>query len=43
MLETFDVRTKMLEIIRQFHDGMRVRVRMDDRTSSDWFDVGQRI
>ena len=29
----------MIDVIRQFHDGMRVRVRMDDRELSEWFEV----
>lgn len=37
----FGVPHKMLAIIHQFHDGMRAPVRMNDRTCSDWFDVGQ--
>ena len=41
VLRRFGVPPKMLAVIRQFHDGMRARVRMDDGTCSDWFDVGQ--
>ena len=31
----------MIAVIRQFHDGMRNRVRMDDGELSDWFQVTQ--
>ena len=31
----------MIDIIRQFHDGMRARVRMDDGELSEWFGVAQ--
>ena len=31
----------MIDVIRQFHDGMRARVRMDDRELSEWFEVTQ--
>ena len=31
----------MLTIIRNFHDGMRARVRTDDGEHSEWFDVAQ--
>ena len=41
VLKQLGVPPKMLAVIRQFHDGMRARVRMDDGTCSDWFDVGQ--
>ena len=41
VLRRFGVPPKMLAVIRQFHDGMRARVRMDDGTCSEWFDVGQ--
>ena len=33
--------TEMVAVIRQFHDGMRARVRMDDGELSDWFRVSQ--
>ena len=33
----------MIDVIRQFHDGMRVRVRMDDGELSEWFEVTQRL
>ena len=29
----------MIDIIRQFHDGMRARVCMDDEVLSEWFEV----
>ena len=29
----------MLTVIRQFHEGMRARVRTDDGEHSEWFDV----
>ena len=32
---------KMIAVIRQFHDGMRARVRVDDGELSDWFLVTQ--
>ena len=31
----------MIDVIRQFHDGMRARVRMDDGKLSEWFEVTQ--
>ena len=31
----------MIDVIRQFHDGMRTRVRMDDGELSEWFEVTQ--
>ena len=37
----FGVPTKMLRIIRSFHDGMQARVRTDDSRHSKWFDVTQ--
>ena len=41
MLARFGVPDKMLTVIRQFHEGMRVRVRTDDGEHSEWFDVTQ--
>ena len=35
----FGVPEKMLTVIRQFHEGMRARVRMDDGEHGEWFDV----
>ena len=32
---------EMLTVIRQFHEGMHARVRMDDGEHSEWFDVTQ--
>ena len=31
----------MIDVIRQFHDGMRARVRMDDGELLEWFEVTQ--
>ena len=31
----------MISVIRQFHDGMRACVRLDDRVCSGWFAVEQ--
>ena len=31
----------MIDVTRQFHDGMRARVRMDDGELSEWFEVSQ--
>ena len=33
----------MISVIRQFHDGMRACVRLDDRVCSGWFAVEQGI
>ena len=33
----------MIEVIRQFHDGMRARVRSDDGRCSEWFEVAQGV
>eukprot|EP00752_Nemacystus_decipiens_P018359 g16470.t1 len=41
VLRRFGVPPKMLAVIRGFHEGMRARVRMDNGSLSDWFDVGQ--
>ena len=41
VLARFGVPHRMLAIIRQFHDGMRACVRLDDGECSDKFDVGQ--
>ena len=41
MLARFGVPEKMSTVIRQFHDGMRARVRTDDGEHSEWFDVTQ--
>lgn len=37
----FGVSPRMFAEIRQFHDGIRARVRLDDGTCSDCFDVKQ--
>ena len=34
---------EMIAVIRQFHDGMQARVRMDDGELSDWFEVTQEL
>ena len=31
----------MIEVIRQFHDGMKARVGMDNGELSEWFEVTQ--
>ena len=31
----------MIEVIRQFHDGMRACVQSDDGRCSEWFEVAQ--
>ena len=36
-----NVPEEMITVIRQFHDGMQARVRMDDEELSDWFEVTQ--
>ena len=41
VLARFGVPQNMISIIHQFHDGMRVCVRLDDRVSSRWFAVEQ--
>ena len=41
VLRRFGLPPKMLAVIHHFHEGMRARVRTDDRHCSDWFDVGQ--
>ena len=35
------VLSAMVDVIRQFHNGMRARVRMDDGELSEWFEVTQ--
>ena len=39
MLARFGVPDNILTVIRQFHEGMRARVRTDDGEHSEWFDV----
>ena len=41
MLTRFGVPTKMLTVIRQFHNGMRACVRTDDGEHSESLDVMQ--
>ena len=41
VLARFGVPSRMPAVIRQFHDGMQVFVRLDDGECSDKFDVGQ--
>ena len=43
VLARFGVPQNMISIIRQFHDGMRACVRLDDRVCSRWFAVEQRL
>ena len=41
VLARFGVPHNMISVIRQFHDGMRACVRLDDRVRSRWFAVEQ--
>ena len=41
LLARFGVPEKMLTVVRQFHEGMRARVRADDGEHPEWFDVTQ--
>ena len=41
VLARFGVPEKILTVIRQFHEGIRSRVRTDHREHSEWFDVIQ--
>ena len=41
VLAHFGVPQIMISVIRQFHDGMRACVRLDDRVCSRWFAVEQ--
>ena len=41
VLARFGVPQHMISVIRQFHDGMRACVRLDDRVCSRWFTVRQ--
>ena len=41
VLIRFGVQQNMIPVIRQFHDGMRACVRLDDRVCSGWFAVEQ--
>ena len=41
VLARFGTPPQMIEVIRQFHDGMRACVRRDDGRCSEWFEVAQ--
>ena len=41
VLARFGTPPQMIEVIRQFHDGMRACVRSDDGRCSEWFDAAQ--
>ena len=41
LLARFDVPQNIISVIRQFHDGMRACVRLDDRMYSAWLAVEQ--
>ena len=41
VLARFGVPQNIISAIRQFHDGMQTRVRLDDRMCSGWFTVDQ--
>ena len=41
VIARFGVPHNMISVIRQFHDGMRACVRLDDRVCSGWFAVEQ--
>ncbi|CAM9498388.1 unnamed protein product, partial [Ascophyllum nodosum] len=41
VLARFGTPSQMIEVIRQFHDGMRACVRSDDGRCSEWFEVAQ--
>ena len=41
VLARFGVPPVMVDIVRQFHDGMRAGVRLDGGRVSEWFEVGQ--
>ena len=41
VLARFGVPQRMISVIRQFHDGMRACVRLDDCVCSGWFAVKQ--
>ena len=43
VLARFGVPQIMISVIRQFHDGMRACVRLDDRLCSRWFAVERRL
>ena len=41
VLARYGIPAKVISIIRQFHDGMRACVRLDNGEESEWFDVNQ--
>ena len=43
VLTCIGVPPQMIAVIRQFHDGMRACVRLDDGVCSDWFEVEQEL
>ena len=43
VLARFGVPSQMIEVIHQFHDGMRACVRNDDGRYSEWFEVAQEL
>ena len=43
VLACFGVPQNMILVVRQFHDGMRAYVRLDDRVCSGWFAVEQSL
>ena len=43
VLARFGVPQNMISVVRQFHDGMRACVRLDDRVCSGWFAVEQSL
>ena len=43
VLARFGVRQNMISVIRQFHDGMRACVRLDDGVRSGWFSIKQSL
>ena len=43
VLARFGVPQNMISVIRQFHDGMRACMRLDDRVCSRWFAVEQSL
>ena len=41
VLARFGVPPRMIKVIRMFHDGMRIRVQLDDEDLSAWFNICQ--
>ena len=41
VIARFGVPPQMVEVIRQYHDGMEACVRSDDGRCSEWFEVAQ--